>query len=242
MEIITVSVQKGGVGKTTTAAVLAQAAAHKGKRVLAIDLEPQGNLTFSLNGSTAAAFSSYDLLMGDQGEPQRTSQGIDLYPASQSLAVVTSEKGSARRLQKALEPLKEKYDLIIIDTMPTVGELQFNALQAATGLVIPLEVDTYNLQSLYQTIDTAEHIKKSNPALEIKGLILTKFDARSTFTRQMQESIIFAANKKGIPYLGSVRHGIAVREAAALQESLFDYAPKSNPAKDYMEIYKHIVE
>ena len=149
MKVIAVAIQKGGTGKTTTAAAIAQAATYKGQKVLAIDLDPQGNLSFALAAEMNRR-GSYDLLQGTPAADliQKSRQGMDIIPASWNLSTVTSGKGSARRLQKAIEPLKKDYDLIVIDPPPTAGELQYNALQAATGLIIPLQADIYNLQSL----------------------------------------------------------------------------------------------
>lgn len=239
--IITVAIQKGGGGKTTTAAALAQAAAYKGKSVLAIDLDPQANLTFAL-GATATGPGSRGLLDGVPAEKliQATAQGIDVIPAAWDLATVISGKGSARRLQKALEPVKRKYDYIIIDTPPTTGELQYNALQAADGLIIPMQADTYNIQSLYQITDTAEAIRKTNPELQILGIIFTQHNGRSTIARQMAEAIQNNAAELGVPCLGEIRQAVAVKEAAALQQSLFTYAPKSKPAADYMAVLEKI--
>ena len=239
--IITVSVQRGGTGKTTTAAALAQAAAYMGKRALAIDLDPQGNLSFALEADTKGA-GAFEFLNGADFRTviQATAQRIDVIPASWNLATITSGKGSARRLQKAIEPLTDIYDLITIDTPPTAGELQYNALQAATGLIIPLGADIFSLQSLYQITDAARQIQKSNPALSITGLIITQFDRRSTIARQMQETIIYQADAIGVPYLGAIRAAVAVKEAAALQRSLFEYARRSKPAADYLAIYNKI--
>ena len=243
MQILSIAIQKGGCGKTTTAAALANAAAFRGKKVLAIDADPQGQLSFTLAADTRKA-GSYELL---QGAPagrlvQRIRPGLDVIPASWNLSTITSGKGSARRLQKALEPLKGEYDLIIIDTPPTAGELQYNALQGATGLIIPVTANIYDLQGLYQIADTAQRIQKTNKALSFTGIIITQFDGRSGLARQMQETIIQKAAGMGIPYLGTVRAGVAIREAAALQESIFEYAPRSKPAADYMAIYEKIMK
>lgn len=237
MEILAIAIQKGGTGKTTTAAAIAQAARYKGKKVLAIDLDPQGNLTFAM-GADAASGSSFDLLHGANAADliQTISPGLDVIPASWNLLTEATEKGSATRLKKALEPLKKKYGLIVIDTPPTAGELQYNALCAATSLLIPLEADIYNLQGLYQMVDTARHIKQNNKDLKQMGFIITKLDGRSVIVRQMQEQIIVAANKVGVNYLGSVRKGVVVQEAAALQQDLYEYAPRSKAAQDYLAI------
>lgn len=242
MEVLAVAIQKGGTGKTTTAAVLAQAAAYKGKKVLTIDLDPQGNLSYAA-GADATGGSSFDLLHDTAASDviQTLQPGFDIIPASWNLSTETTSKGSATRLKRALEPIKNNYDVIIIDTPPTAGELQYNALFAATGLIIPLEADIYSLQSLYQITDTAKQIQQSNKGLIIKGFIITKLDSRSTIAKQMQEQIIIAANKKNIPYIGSIRTGVAIKEAAALQQSLFEYAPKSNPAKDYLALLEHLI-
>lgn len=242
MQIITVAIQKGGTGKTTTAAAVVQAAAYRGRSVLAIDLDPQGNLSFTLAADTSKP-GSYDLLGGAAAADLiQHKPGYDVIPASWNLSTITSGRGSARRLQKAIEPLKKEYDLIVIDTPPTAGELQYNALQAATGLIIPLQADIYNLQSLYQITDTARQIQQTNPELKILGFLLTQYDRRSTIARQMQETITDQAAAMGVPYLGAIRAAVAVKEAAALQQSLFEYAPKSNPAADYLAVYDTIAK
>ncbi len=240
MEVLTVAIQKGGTGKTTTAAILAQAAAYKGKNVLAIDLDPQGNLSYATGADTTKG-SSYDLLNGTPAPEliQTTGQGFDVIPAAWSLSTEKTAPGSATRLKKALETVTG-YDLIIIDTPPTASELQYNALYAATGLIIPLLADIYSLQSLYQIIDTAEQIRRTNRHLEIKGFIITQLDNRSTISKSMQEQLIIAANKRNIKYLGSIRSGVMVREAAALQQSLFEYAPRSKPAQDYLALLEQL--
>ncbi len=245
MKILAVAIQKGGTGKTTTAACLAQAAAYHGSRVLAIDLDPQGNLSFALGEDISQDHgSSLGLLSGlpPEEQIQTTAQGIDLIPACGDLATATSGRGSARRLQDAIRPLIPKYDLIVIDTPPTAGELQYNAMQAATGLVIPLQADIYNLQSLYQITDTARLIQESNPALQILGCVITQCDTRSTIARQMQQAITEQAASIGVPCLGTIRTGVVVKEAAALQQSLYDYAPKSKPAADYLALYNAVMK
>lgn len=243
MQIITIANQKGGTAKTTTAAALLQAGKAKGLKVLAIDLDPQANLTFTLKAD-ANKKNSFDLLQGTPARQiiQQTLQGIDTIPAGRNLATVTTTTGSATRLQKALQPLKGVYDLIIIDTPPTAGELQYNALQASNGLVIPLQADIYGLQGLYQMTDTARQLQRSNNALKICGFVLTRHNDRSNLAKQMQKTITAKAAEMGISYLTAIRESVAIREAAAFQESLFNYAPKSKPAQDYMKLFEMIME
>ena len=239
-QIIAVAIQKGGTGKTTTAAVLAQAAAYRGRKVLAIDLDPQANLSFALAADTRGAGGMALLEGTPAGELIQTRGGLDIIPASWSLATATSSRGSARRLERALEPIKGGYDLIIIDTPTKAGELQYNALQAATGILIPLQADIYNLQSFYQMTDTARQIRTTNPGLILAGILFTRYTGRSTLERTMRATIEREAAKAGAPVLGQVREGVAIREAAALQKPLYEYAPKSKPAQDYLAVLEKI--
>lgn len=243
MQILTTAVIKGGTGKTTTAAALAQAAAAAGKKVLAIDLDPQANFTFFI-GADQNTPGSYQLLHG--AEPgqliQQTAQGIAAIAASPDLATERTTPASARRLQQAIEPLKGEFDLIIIDTPPQMGELTFNALQAATGLIIPLETDNSSLQGLYQITDIAHQMQRSNPALSIIGVILTRYDNRPKLNRYLRDVIADKGQEIGAPFLMGIRPGIAIREAQAMQQSIFDYAARSKPAQDYKTLYEMIRE
>ena len=242
MQILAIANQKGGSGKSTTAAALAQAAAARGLRVLAVDLDPQGNLSF-FTGADANQPGAFDLL--EQGRPaaaliQRTAGGLDVIPAALELQTITTGKGSARRLAAALAPIRRQYDLILIDTSTAPGEARLNALMAATQLVIPLEADIGGLQGLYQIYDEARQVQQANPALTICGYILTKYDRRSTLARTMADRIQAAAEEMGIPSLGAIRAAVAIREAQSFQISLYDHAPKSYPAQDYMRVLDNL--
>lgn len=243
MQIIATAVIKGGTGKTTTAAALAQAAAAAGKKVLAIDLDPQANLSFFI-GADQNAPGSYQLLHGAGAAQliQATEQGIQAIAASPDLATEKTTPASAKRLQEAIEPIKKDFDLIVIDTPPQMGELTFNALQASTGLIIPLETDNSSLQGLYQITDIAHQMQHSNPALSIIGVILARYDARPKLNRYLQEVIAERGQEIGAPFLMGIRPGIAIREAQAMQQSLYQYAPRSKPAQDYKKLYEMIRE
>lgn len=243
MQIITTAVIKGGTGKSTTAAALAQAATITGKRVLAIDLDPQANLSFFI-GADQNRPGSYQLLHGEDARTliQRTEQGIDTIAASPDLATERTAPASAKRLQQAIAPLQSDYSLIVIDTPPTMGELTYNALQAATGLLIPLETDNSSLQGLYQITDIAHQMKSNSaPALSILGCILTRYDSRPRLNRYLRDTIAAKAEELGAPLLAEIRPAIAIREAQALQRSLYEYAPKCKPAQDYKTLLQKIL-
>ena len=243
MAILAVVNQKGGTGKTTTAAALAQAAAIQGARALAIDLDPQGNLSFALAANMRKG-STYDLLTGTPGAQliQKSPTGPDIIPASRNNATLTTSRGSAKRLQAALAPLKWDYDFIVIDSPTAAGELQYNALQAATALVIPLQAESFSIQGLYLVKDTTDQIKKSNPALVKTGIVITRYLSRSNIDKLQHQNTIEAAQQMGFDYFGTIREGKDIREAQALRANLFTAAPKSKPALDYLEVYKKIME
>ena len=240
--IFTAAIVKGGTGKTTTCAALAQAAAAEGKTVLAVDLDPQASFTTAINGNPNRP-GSYALLSGtDAAETiQQTPQGIYCICGNSDLAGIQTKPGSSSRLRERLEPVKNDFDIVVIDTPPTMGELQNNALQAATDLIIPLEADPDSLQGLYQIADIAGHIQKSNKALRIAGIVLTRYDARPKLNRYYKDAITQKAQEVGITFLAAIRQSIAVKEARATRQSLYDYAPDSNAAKDYMTLYKILI-
>lgn len=237
--IYTICNQKGGTGKTTTAAALLQAAAFKGKKALAVDLDPQANLTYCLAANSNQA-GSYEILNGTPAAEtiQHTKQNIDVIAANWNLQTEKTAPGSARRLERALAPIKKNYDICIIDTPPTPGELQYNAMQAADGLIITLQSDIYNIRALQQIKATAEQIRKTNNRLKIKGIILTQYDRRPIINRQLKANLEEEAYNRTIPYLGEVHKSVAIQEAAALQKSIYEYAPNSKPAQDYLLIYE----
>lgn len=243
MQIITIAVQKGGSGKTTTAATLAQAAAFKGLRVLAVDMDSQANLSYAL----AANNDECDTLAFLEGAPaddviQTTGQDIDVIASNMRLATISSGRGTARRLAAALAPIRDEYDLIIIDTPSTPGELVYNALQAATGVIIPCNADAYNMQSVYQTDLLIDGIRQSNPNLKHTSLLLTRYTTRSRdFAQQVREMIQRQAAEIDADYLGEVREGSAITKAAFMRRSLYKYDKRSNPARDYLRVLETII-
>lgn len=247
MRIISVANQKGGTAKTSTAHALVTGAAYKGKSSLAIDFDPQGNLSFIM-GADANRAGAYEL-MKQQAKAaqivQYTSQG-DIIPASLNLAAADTEfSGKPGRdffLQAALEPLQDAYDVVVIDTPPTLGTLLVNALTASDEVIIPMNADILSLQGLYQLAETISQVKSfCNKGLKVTGILLTRYSGRTVLARDIKETIEAKCAELGIPLLNTViRDGVAVREAQTTQESLFAYAPNSNPAKDYLQLFDEI--
>ena len=244
--IITVSNQKGGTGKSTTAAAIATGAAYKGKKTLAIDLDPQSNLSFIM-GANPLDVGAYEL-MTQKSTPaqliQHTSQG-DVIAGSLNLAGAdTTLKGDARvyALKTAIKPLKSRYDVIVIDTPPTLGTLLINALTAADKVIIPLQADILSLQGLYQLTQTIRKAQSEyNKGLEIAGILFTRHSNRTLIAREIIETMESKAAELNVPILKStIRDGVAVREAQTLRQSLFEYAPKSKPAQDYFKLLAEI--
>lgn len=243
--IIAVANQKGGQGKTTTVQCLATGAAKIGRKALAIDLDPQGNLTFSMGGS-GENMGAYELLTGKAapGEViQATAQG-DLITASGSLALAdTTFTGGQRTkaLKDALRPVKGKYNHIVIDCPPALNTLLINALAAADVVIIPLTADIYSLQGLYQLKRSIDDARQINPGLKIGGVLFIKHNTRTILARDLTEVITEKCRELDIPvYNTTIREGVAVREAQTARQSLLEYAPKSKPAKDYMQLIDEI--
>lgn len=247
MRVIAVANQKGGTAKTSTAHALATGAAYKGKKALAIDFDPQGNLSFIM-GADANQAGAYELMKQQATAKQtiqHTEQG-DIIPASLNLAAADTEfSGKPGRdffLQAALEPIQSLYDIAVIDTPPTLGTLLINALTASTEVIIPMNADILSLQGLYQLIETIKQVKSfCNKQLKVTGILLTRYSDRTVLARDIKETISSKCEEMQIPLLNIViRDGVAVKEAQTTQQSLFEYAPNSNPAKDYLQLFEEI--
>ena len=243
MQIIAICTQKGGAGKTTSAAALAQAAAKKGKKTLLIDLDPQASATYIV-GAKAGGNSSLDLLNGAAASDliQKTGSGVDVIPASWELQNEVTSKGSARRLEKALKPLQSSYEYIFIDTPAKAGELQYNALQAANRIIIPANLDILHLQALYQMAATLEPFTGTNEELAEIDILFTQCGRKTALAKQMKETITRKAAEMGIKVIGAIPEAVALREAQTKKKSLFDYDAKSKPALAYLEAFEAIAK
>ena len=246
-EAIAVINQKGGVGKSTTAQAIGQGLTLKGYKVLFVDLDAQGNLTYSLNASqnnkTILEVLTKQLKAKDI--IQSTPTG-DIMPSSLQLSgadLMLTEMGKEYRLKEALEPIKSKYDYIIIDTPPALGILTVNALTACTGVIIPAQADIYSLQGIGQLNSTIEAVKKyCNEDLTLKGIVLTRYNKRAVLSRDVAELLEQTAQTlKTKLYKTHIREAIAVKEAQIQKACLFEYAPKSNASIDYMNLIEEVI-
>jgi chromosome partitioning protein len=241
--IIVIANQKGGVGKTTTAHAMATGLEHKGYKTLTVDIDPQSNLSYTMNADPDRA-SVYELMKGLTATAetiQSTDQG-DILPGSLMLSGADMEFTDTGReyiLAELLEPLRSLYDYIIIDSPPTLGILTINALTAAQDLVIPLGADAYSLHGLSQLYATIKKVKKHcNPKLRIAGLLITRHSGRTVLARDLKDIIKEKAQFIGAQTFNTViRESVAIKETQVRQTSLYSNGmknAKSNPAIDYM--------
>lgn len=235
--IITINNQKGGVAKTTTAQALARGLNLRGYKTLAIDLDPQGNLSHSMKADTDA-MTIYEAMSGKvdiKTTIQTTEQG-DIIPSNILLSGADLEFTKTGREYLLKEILKSlEYDFIILDTPPNLGILTINALTTADKVIIPMGADVFSLKGLEQLYGTIEQVKKyTNRDLEVEGILLTRYNGRTIINRDLKEVIEDSAkNINTKVFKTEIRDSTSQREAQAMQESIFDYAPKSKTAEDY---------
>jgi len=241
--------QKGGVGKTTTAVNLAAYLAQAGKRVLLIDVDPQANATSSLGVDKGAlARSMYDVLIG--AEPLSTlimltnTPGLDLAPSAPHLAGAEVElvnvAGREHRLRRALEAVQQRYDFILVDTPPSLGMLTLNALTASDGVIIPVQCEYLPLEGLSQLLHTIGLVRETlNPRLEIRGVVMTLYDARTNLGREVIEEV-----RKHFPtimFRSIIPRNVRLSEAPSYGESIATYAPQSSGGLAYASLAEELL-
>lgn len=246
--VLAIANQKGGVGKSTTANALGAGLFRRGYRVLYVDLDAQGNLSYSMD-AVGKPLTSLEVLTGTASAREaivKTAQG-DLIPASPSLASADSlltDTGKEYRLTEALAPLAGDYDYIVLDSPPALGVLTVNALTASQSVIIPAQADAYSLQGiglLSQTIDAVR--KYCNGWLTVGGILATRFSARTVLAKDMIELLEQTAKDMNTKlYRARIRECVAIREAQASQTDIFTYAPKSNAVEDYTAFIDEVLE
>lgn len=248
MKIIAVINQKGGVGKSTTAEALTAGLLLKGYTCLAIDLDAQGNLSYTAGAKTEGVPTVLEVLTGEATarEAIQHLQGGDVIAANKSLAgadAFINSTGKEYKLKEALEELQGEYQYIIIDTPPALGILTVNALTACHSIIIPAQADIYSLQGIEKLAETIKPVKKyCNPSIFIEGILLTRYSPRSVLSREVAEIAGKLADKLGTKvFKTTIREAIAVKEAQISQQSLFEYAPKAKVAEDYRAFIEELL-
>src|SRR2546423_639978 len=245
--VIAFANQKGGVAKTTTTLNLGVALVEKGQRVLAIDLDPQGNLTMSQGWNPDEIDRSmFDVLVHRLPitEIIRTHE-VDVGVASIDLAgaelALSSMIGRERALEKALLPVREAYDWILIDTPPSLGLLTINAFVAATGVIVPVQCEYLSLRGLVQLENTLSMIRENlNPTVEIGGILPTMFDTRTLHSREAIE--ILEENFGDLVFKTRIRKTVRYAEAPVKGSSIIKYDPTGPAAEAYRSLAKEVLD
>jgi chromosome partitioning protein len=242
--VITIFNQKGGVGKTTTVINLASALGKLNKKVLIIDIDPQGNATSGLGiNKKALELSIYDVLINNidlkQTLQKTSAENVDIIPSNMELAGAEIEliqkDNRELALKEAISKIKDKYNFVFIDCPPSLGLLSINGLSASNGVLIPIQCEYYALEGVSQLVDTIMLVKRSlNPDLEIEGVVLSMFDGRTNLSIQVVDEV--KKYFKGKVYTSIIPRNVRLAEAPSHGLSVIDYDPKSKGAEAYSEL------
>ena len=243
--------QKGGVGKTTTNINLAACLSLMDKKVLILDIDPQGNTTSGMGISKKGLRNTmYEILVDDKLDPRKAIihtniKNLDIIPASVQLAGAEIElvqlEGREKRLKKALNKIKDDYDYVFIDCPPSLGLLTINSLTAVDSVLIPIQCEFYALEGVSQLKSTIELVKKNlNPDLEIQGVILSMFDGRTNLSIQVVEEVKKYFREK--VYSTVIPRNVRLAEAPSFGMPITEYDPRSKGAEAYRDFAEEFLE
>ena len=248
--IIVIANQKGGVGKTTTAINLSACIADAGKKVLAVDMDPQGNMSSGLGVEKEnVENTAYELLLGEVDVKDCLEEtlidNLDLISSNINLAAVEIELTGVEEkefiLQKALKKIRKKYDYVIIDCPPSLNTLTINAMCAADTVLVPIQCEYYALEGLSQLIRTVELVKERlNPKLKIEGIVFTMYDSRNNLSVQVVENV--KQNLKQKIYRTIIPRNVRLAEAPSYGLPITEYDSKSAGAESYRLLAKEVMK
>jgi chromosome partitioning protein len=245
--VIAVANQKGGVAKTTTVHTLAAALVERGQRVLAVDLDPQACLTYSVGADPdTLAVSIHDVFLGrcDAAGALHKSGDLHVLPSTIDLAgtevYLLSKTGREYVLKRAIQPVLGDYEIVLIDCPPSLGILTINGLTAAREVLIPLQCETLGHRGVGQLLETIDDVRSfTNPELEVRGVVATMFDPRTNLTRQIVTDV---PQRYGIEVLDPpIPKSVKVAEAPSVGRTVLEHAPSSRPAEAYRELAANLL-
>lgn len=248
-KVISISNQKGGVGKTTTTGTVAAGFKLKGYKVLCVDLDPQSNLSFSSGAETEDCPTIYEILKGEV----KTSFSIQKMPSFDIISsnillsgieLEFTQTGREYLLKEALNTVSDRYDYIFIDTPPALSVLTVNAFTASDYIIIPMLADIFSLQGIAQLAETIDRVRKyCNPKLKVEGIVLTKYNKRTILGREIKGTAELIAEQLNTSIFNStIRSSVAIMEAQTNQQDIYNYSPKNAVARDYKNLVEELIE